>query len=270
MFNGSFHFRSVQKCSQLLSGLWFKGFTRTISSVSSAKATVNHFYEHDGPERDLIGFPNPKANTEPARVRLGFIPDEWFTFFYEKTGVTGPYVFSLGLINLMLSKEFYIIWFNTNQSLAIIILLASIHKFFGPRITAYVDKNRAERYRKLLESIENKRRWIEHRMDLINKIERAPVVYELMADAKRETVALQLESELRERNLIIYNTFAKQLEYQAAVEEAQLQLEREYRNEWLNVEVMKSITTKLKDQVLDQCIEHLYEVSKDPKVKQLI
>lgn len=73
-------------------------------------------------------------------MRLGFIPDEWFTFFYKKTGVTGPYTFGVGLATYLMSKEIYVMEHEYYSGLSLAILCIFGVKKIGPALAKSLDK----------------------------------------------------------------------------------------------------------------------------------
>lgn len=77
---------------------------------------------------------------QPGKVRLGFLPDEWFTFFYKKTGVTGPYTFGVGLFTYLASKEIFVMEHEYYSGLSVAIMCIVAVKKLGPAIAAYADK----------------------------------------------------------------------------------------------------------------------------------
>merc|ERR1712055_439764 len=91
-------------------------------------------------ERDAVNFPRRVRPTEPGRVRMGFIPEEFFQYMYPKTGVTGPYRFGVGVSTFLLSKEIYVLEHEFYTGVSIAIMIAYAIKKFGPGIGAYLDK----------------------------------------------------------------------------------------------------------------------------------
>jgi F-type H+-transporting ATPase subunit b len=63
-----------------------------------------------------INGPN-KLNEVPNPVRWYCVPESWFKFFYEKTGVTGPYMFFYGLLVYGFSKEYIVLWYDFTEYL---------------------------------------------------------------------------------------------------------------------------------------------------------
>lgn len=85
-------------------------------------------------------FSRPIRPEYPGKVRLGFIPDEWFQFFYKKTGVTGPYTFGAGLLTYLFSKEIYVMEHEYYTGLSLIVMSYIACKKLGPVIASALDK----------------------------------------------------------------------------------------------------------------------------------
>jgi len=85
-------------------------------------------------------FSRPIRPEHPGKVRMGFIPDEWFQFFYKKTGVTGPYTFGAGLLTYLCSKEIYVMEHEYYTGLSLIIVSYVACKKLGPVIAQALDK----------------------------------------------------------------------------------------------------------------------------------
>jgi len=205
--------------------------------------------------------PGYKLPEFPDKVRMGFIPEEWFQVFYPKTGVTGPYVFGTGLILYLLNKEIYILGPETMHGIAIFGILIYGIKKLGPKVAAYADKNREEQIAKAEEwkadSIKNFTANIEEEKKELWRLEGRHHLF----DAKRENADLQLETEFRERQLALTNAVKKRLDYHVDLENLKTRMEQRHMVRWIEKNVVASITPKQEKELLDQCITDLKGMS---------
>lgn len=203
------------------------------------------------------GFERPVRKEFPDKVRMGFIPDEWFQYFYPKTGVTGPYVFGAGLVTYLFSKEIYVMEHEYYSGLSILLMVIFATKKFGPSVAAYLDKevdkveeewneSRAAEQKALADAIESekKEQW------------RAEGQLMLM-DAKKENVALQLEAAYRQRAMSVYNEVKRRLDYQVERQNIDRRISQKWEVQWVVNNVLKSITPDQEAQTLNKCIADL-------------
>ncbi|XP_014664688.1 PREDICTED: ATP synthase subunit b, mitochondrial-like [Priapulus caudatus] len=237
-----------------------------VTFVPRASAATDAVTKKEDGERDLVNFPRPARLVEPGKVRLGFIPDEWFTFFHNKTGVTGPYLFGIGLSTFLVSKEFYVMEHEYVTGLSILLMIIFATKKFGPGVAKAVDSE--------IDKIEEG--WQAYRNGAINGIgenikneelaQWQAVGQKWLFEAKKENVALQLEAAYRERMYVAYQDVKRRLDYQLVSQLAEARLKQKHMANWIVDNVVKSITPQQEKESITNCISELKRLSADAKV----
>ncbi|CAL4077766.1 unnamed protein product [Meganyctiphanes norvegica] len=208
-------------------------------------------------ERDDINFPRRVRPVEPGKVRMGFIPEEFFQFLYPKTGVTGPYMFGVGVSTYLLSKEIYVLEHEFYTGLSIAMMLVYGIKKLGPGIGAYLDKE--------MEEIEGS--WTNYREGSIKSIQDTIAAEKtaqfeaegqtILFDAKRENVALQLEAAYRARLATVHTEVKKRLDYQMETANVHARVEQKHMVDWIVNSVHASITPAEEAAALNKCVADL-------------
>lgn len=211
----------------------------------------------EGPERDTVNFPRYKRPEHPAPVRLAIFPEEWFQFFYPKTGVTGPYLFGLGLATTLLSKEIIVIEAEFMFGITLFTMIFSAHKMFGKDVAAYLDKEvdqeMAECQQERIDELQGITDAI--KMEELMQVQTGaqPYVFEV----KKENVGLQLEAEYRRRQLQVFNEVKRKLDYHLETVNIERRLQQKHMVNWIVNNVVKSITPQQEKETLSRCIADL-------------
>ncbi|XP_050544732.1 ATP synthase subunit b, mitochondrial [Daktulosphaira vitifoliae] len=209
---------------------------------------------YDGPERDLVNFPRMVRLEHPSKTRYLFVPEEWFEVFYKKTGVTGPYVFAAGLTTYLLSKEIWVVEHEFPYVLATAGLFYIAYKKFGNSFASYLDKE-IDEYEASCNAgrqseLDNLSETIEIQKKEVWRTEAQKYIFE----AKRENVALQLETIYRERAQQVYNQVKKRLDYQLELANLKRTVQQRHMVNWIIENVLKSLTNEQEKQSFKKCM----------------
>lgn len=211
----------------------------------------------EGPERDLVNFPRPKRLMDPLPVRLGFIPESWFQFFYSKTGVTGPYAFGIGFITYLLSKEILVLEHEFWTGVSFFIMIIYAHKKFGPPVKTSLEKEYTEYVAEMNSGRDREIQAMKEAIENEKKAQWQAEGQKMLFDVKRENVALQLEAAYRERLKTVYGEVKRRLDYQVDKQQVENNVQQKHMVNWIISHVQKAITPEAEQENLKKCIADL-------------
>ncbi|XP_072269047.1 ATP synthase F(0) complex subunit B1, mitochondrial [Pyxicephalus adspersus] len=180
--------------------------------------------------------PVPPLPEHPGKVRHGIIPEEFFQFLYPKTGVTGQdwWLFYV----LMMPK----IMRNQNHDC---------------KNSANVEKLAR------CQPVGNRHILPPHSYWLMELLNTGPGrSYTLLVHCSDNNVAMILETNYRERLLNVYNDVKKRLDYQVALQHLLRRKEQEHMINWVEKNVVQSITPQQQKESIAKCITDLKLLSK--------
>lgn len=230
-------------------------WTQTSAARSSAAGTENS-------ERDLVNFPRPVRAVEPGKVRMGFIPEEWFQMFYNKTGVTGPYAFGVGLATFLCSKEIYILEHEYYAGISIGLMVVYAIKTFGPSLASSLDSTVQASDAAFNAGRDEAIKAAKAAID-VEKVEQDRAQSMVMLfDAKKENVALQLEAAYRQNLMKVYGETKRRLDYQVERQAVEQRMEQRQMVDYVIRGVKSAVTQEQEKAALSQCIASLKSLAK--------
>jgi len=227
-----------------------------VRCVSSGTKAVLAPYK-EGPDRDLVNFPRPKRQMYSDPVRFGFIPDSWFTFFYPRTGYTGPYAFGAGLLTYLLSKEIWVLEHEFWGGVSFFIMIIYAVKKFGPQMNQYMEKLQQEQIDSLNEGKNSQLTSFKEGIESEKKSQFEAEGMKMLFDVKRENVALQLEAVYRERLMEVYREVKRRLDYQVEKVNVERNIQQTHMVNWIVDNVKKAITAESEQENMKKCIADL-------------
>ncbi|KFZ56377.1 hypothetical protein N338_12421, partial [Podiceps cristatus] len=174
----------------------------------------------------------------------------------------GPYMFGTGLLLYFLSKEIYVINHETVAAACILSVIIYGVKKYGSDVAAFADKLNEEKVAKALAVKNDAIKDLEAAIEQEKKEQWRVEGRSYLFDAKRNNIAMLLETNYRERLLTVYNEVKKRLDYQVAMQDLKRQKEQDHMIRWVETSVVQSITPQQQKESIAKCILDLKALSK--------
>jgi hypothetical protein len=219
--------------------------------------------EGQKPRGPQAAYPDIKYHLpyDMSKYRLFGIPEAFFNFMHERTGVLGPYFLLYGGMITAFSKEYMII--NEESAAFLVYLIAPI--YIASRVGPAIDKGVREQYDGQLRTLEMMKKCkssqFTNEADAIEQdVVRSEAGKELF-QAYTINVENMIEAEFRQRQEQVYEAFKRRMDYQVALQSLEESIVQKQLVAWVKDEVNKAIKSRGEKENIRQCIADLKNIS---------
>jgi len=214
-------------------------------------------YEGMGPLPPVPDYEDVKKD-----LKFYFLPKSWFDFFYEKTGVTGPYVFAGAVFTALCSKEYYMFGHNydhhSRQIFWMAVTFGLLNKNYGESVRDFFEDFRTRKFIAMDQIKEAEVESCYEELEEVNLAKWRAGLSEFYNEAKQVNLAAMLETCTLERQAMVAGAVRNKLEYHKAVQGVDKELAQNHMVEWVEGQVMQSINEESQEATLDSCIAELH------------
>jgi hypothetical protein len=220
--------------------------------------------EGEQPKGPQAHYPHLKYHLpyDTSNYRCFLVPEAYFNFLYERTGVLGPYILMWGGLITLLSKEF--IMANEEMGAALMWFVLPIWPI-ATRVGPAIDKAVREKYNSQMLTLEQlKQSKIEQFSNEADALEEDAVRAETgkgMFAAYQANAENMIEAEFRQRQEQVYHAFKRRLDYQAALQSLEASVVQRQLVAWVKQEATKAIQSRPHTEIISQCVQDLKQLA---------
>ena len=194
-----------------------------------------------------------EAETGPKRAIQKFLE--------PRLGVTGTWTLGLGILTTLISKEYIILHAESIIAVIDLGIIVLLYRRFGTPIAQYLDAQIKETRDLLYKERDDMVVDLEDKITAEAKTEDTLNVRHDLYELEKETNLLNLAVEYQKRQEAVNKEVRNRLEYQLQLERFQRRFEQELLVDWLNKQVVSSITAEQEKATISQCISTLKSIA---------
>ncbi|KAM6218783.1 ATP synthase peripheral stalk subunit b, mitochondrial [Rhynchocyon petersi] len=175
-----------------------------------------------------------------------------------------------GLILYCLSKEIYVVTPETFSTIATVGLLIYVIKKYGASIGQFADKLNEQKIARLEEVKQTSMKYIQDAIDFEKAQQALVQKRHYLFDVQRNNIAMALEVTYRERLHKVYKEVKNRLDYHISVQDMMRRKEQEHMINWVEKNVVQSISAQQEKETIAKCIQDLKLLAKKAQAQPVM